>query len=547
MNRKPLTILLAALGLATALGAAAQPIPHLKKHGTATHLIVDGKPLLILGGELGNSTASDLKYLERQWPVLKTIGINTVLAPVEWDQIEPQQGVYDFKPLEGLIRQAEANHLKVVLLWFGAWKNSTSSYTPPYIKHDYQTYSKTQDNKGVPQDILSPYDPDTLKADQRAFGALMAHLKAFDQRHTVVMVQVENEIGMLPVVRDYSPQAQAAFNGQVPKALIDYLQQHKATLHPYVRDVWAAKDYQTAGTWSQVFGDSTEAQEIFQAWGFTEFANALTRAGKAAYNLPMYVNVALNRPDQKPGQYPSGGPLPHLFDIWKAGGPDIDLIGLDAYFPNYTHWADQFKRPDNPVFVPEANQAGKTDAGANAFYTLGELEGIGFGPFAIELLPNPATDPLTDAYRVLRQVAPLVLANQGQGTMRGFKAPLSVEGVPDETPRTFELGGYKFTVSMVDSRTPKNTQDIGAHGGLIIQTGKDEFLAAGRGVIVRFADAAETSGYRVGIEQIVDGEFVDGKWVGGRWLNGDESGQGRYLRLPPNKFGIQKIKIYRYK
>jgi len=547
MIRKPLTILLAALGLATALGAAAQSIPHLKKHGTATHLVVDGKPLLILGGELGNSTASDLKYLERQWPVLKTIGINTVLAPVEWDQIEPQQGVYDFKPLEGMLRQAEANGMKVVLLWFGAWKNSTSSYTPPYIKRDYQTYAKAQDNKGVPQDILSPYDPDTLQADQRAFAALMAHLKKIDQRHTVVMVQVENEIGMLPVVRDYSPQAQQAFRGQVPKALLDYLQQHQAALHPYVRDVWAAKQYQTSGTWSQVFGDSTEAQEIFQAWGFAEFANRLTRAGKAAYNLPMYVNVALNSPEQKAGEYPSGGPLPHLFDIWKAAGPDIDLIGMDVYYPNYTEWADKFKRPDNPVFVPEANQAGKTDAGANAFYTLGELEGIGFGPFAIELLPNPATDPLTDAYRVLRQVAPLVLANQGQGTMRGFKAPLNAAGVIDETPRTFELGGYQLNVAMVDPRTPKSTQDVAAHGGLIIATGKDEFLVAGRGVVVRFADADGKSGYRVGLEQVIDGEFVDGKWVPGRWLNGDESGQGRYLRLPPNKFGIQKVKVYRYK
>lgn len=537
--------LIAALGFAASLGAVAADAPQLKKQGTATQLFVDGKPLLILGGELGNSTASDLKYLNTHWATFKTIGLNTVIAPVEWDQIEPREGVYDYTPLEGLIQQAEANNMKLVLLWFGAWKNSTSSYAAPYIKHDYATYSRAQDDKGVRLDILSPYDPDNLAANQRVFGALLAHLKKIDKKHTVVMVQVENEPGMLPVVRDYSPQAQAAYRGQVPRALLDYLHAHKTGLHTYVHKGWAARGFKTSGTWAEVFGDSIAAQEIFQAWGYAAYLNQLTKAGKAAYNLPMYVNVALNSPEQKPGEYPSAGPLPHLFDIWKAGGPDIDLIGMDIYYPNYTEWADQFKRPDNPVFVPEANRSGQPDAGGNAFYTLGELDGIGFSPFHIESLPNPATNVLTDAYRVLNQIAPLVLAHQGKGTMRGFKAPLSAAGVVDESPQVFDLGGYHLTVSMVDSRTPKETQDIAAHGGLIMHTGKDEFLVAGRGVIIRFADATN-AGVRVGIEQIVEGEFVDGQWRGGRWLNGDESGQGRYLRLPPDQFGIQKIKIYRY-
>lgn len=545
MKSKRWTIITTLVGALAATVVAAQEIPHLKKQGSATQLIVDGKPLLILGGELGNSTSSDLNYLNRYWPTLKSIGVNTVIATVEWDLIEPREGVYDFASVEGLIRQAEANQVKLVVLWFGAWKNSMSSYAPAYIKRDYKTYAKAQDDKGVAQDILSPFDPDTLKADQRAFSALMAHLKKFDKKHTVVMVQVENEIGMLPVVRDYSAQAQAAFADAVPAQLLDYLQQHKTRLHPHVLAAWASKGFQTAGTWQQVFGDSVEAQEIFQAWGFAVFSNALTKAGKAAYNLPMYINVALKRPDQKPGQYPSAGPLPHLFDIWKAAGPDIDLIGMDIYFPDYINWAHQFKRYDNPVFVPEANRAGQSDAGGNAFYTVGELDGIGFSPFHIETLPSPTSNPLTDAYRVLRQIAPVVLANQGKGTMRGFKAPLSYEGVLDETPRTFDLGGYTLTASMVDSRTPKATQDIAAHGGLIIQTGPDEFLAAGRGVIIRFADAVN-AGYRIGIEHIVEGEYIDGKWVPGRRLNGDESGQGRYLRLPPERFGIQKIKLYRY-
>ena len=548
MNRHRI-ITLAALcaGLATAFTAAAQEYPHLKTQGTATQLIVDGKPMLILGGELGNSTSSDPRYLSRFWPTLKTVGLNTVIATLQWDMIEPEEGVYDFASVNELIRQAEANNVKLVVLWLAAWKNSTSSYAPPYIKREWQKYAKAQDDKGVPVDILSAFDPDTLKADQRAFTALMSHLKATDKNHTIIMVQVENEIGMLPVVRDYGPQAQAAYKDQVPAALTDYLQKNKSTLHPFVRDAWNANGAKASGTWTEVFGDGPVGEEIFQGWGYAVFTEALTKAGKTAYDLPMYINGALNAPDQKPGQYPSGGPIPHMFDIWKAGAPTVDLIGMDVYYPNYVHWVDQFKRPDNPVFVPEANRAGQVDAGGNAFYTLGELDGIGFAPFHIETLPNPSTNPLTEAYQVLDQIAPLVLANQGKGTMRGFKAPLNYEGVLDETPKTFDLGGYTISANMVDPRTPKNTQTIPAHGGLIIATGEDEFLVAGRGVILRFADADKTSGYRVGLEQIVEGEFVNGRWVPGRWLNGDENGQGRYLRLPPEQFGIQKLKVYRYK
>ena len=133
--RKRWTAILATLSMATAFGAAAQDQPHLKTQGTATQLIVDGKPMLILGGELGNSTASDLKYLNGYWQTLKTIGLNTVIAPLEWDMIEPREGVYDFASVDGLIQQAEANKVKLVVLWLAAWKNSTSSYAPPYIKH----------------------------------------------------------------------------------------------------------------------------------------------------------------------------------------------------------------------------------------------------------------------------------------------------------------------------------------------------------------------------------------------------------------------------
>lgn len=526
--------------------AGAAEMPHLQAHGTTKQLVVDDKPFLILGGELANSTASSLDYLNAKWPILKSVGLNTVIAPVEWDQIESQQDRYDFTVLDGMIKQARQNDMKLVLLWFGAWKNSMSTYVPAYVKRDYATYAKAQDDKGQPQDILSPFDPDTLAADARAFSAMMAHLKQTDTAHTVVMIQVENEIGMLPVVRDYSPQAQAAWNGPVPAELIAYLKAHQASLDLYVRSLWEANGLKESGNWPEVFGESIQAQEVFQAWYFAAFANGLARAGKAQYPLPMYVNAALIRPGKTPGQYPSAGPLPHLFDIWKPAGPDIDFLAIDMYFPNFTDWADKFKRPDNPFFIPEANQAGKPEAGANAFYAIGQLDSIGFSPFSIDNIKPENSANLTGAYDVLKQLTPQILAAQGTGKMRGFRPRVSFDGVVDETPQSFVLGSYKFTVSFVDPWTPKDKQDIASNGGLIIQTGDDNFIVAGKGVVVTFEDAAPTK-QAVGIEQIVEGSYVGGVWKPGRWLNGDESHQGRHLKINADGFGIQQLKLYKFR
>ncbi len=534
---------LASLSLLAAAPAVAADIPHLAPHGSTQQLIVDGKPFLVLGGELTNSAASSADYLATTWPPLKAAGLNTVIAPVEWDQIEPQQGHFDFSVADALIKQAHQNNMHVVLLWFGAWKNSMSTYVPPFVKHDYARYVRAQDDKGRPQDILSPFDPETLKADRTAFAALMTHLKQADTDHTVILVQVENEIGMLPVVRDYGPQAQAAWNGQVAPTLIAYLQAHRDTLNSYVRDLWAAQGFKTGGTWAEVFGGSIPAQEVFQAWYFATFANALAQAGKAAYPLPMYINVALNRPGKAPGEYPSAGPLPHLFDVWKAAGPDIDMISIDMYFPDFIDWASKFKRPDNPFFSPEDNQAGLPDAGANAFYAFGELDSMSFSPFAVDTLKPANSGNLTGAYDVLRQLTPQILAAQGTGRMRGFRALVSYDGVASDHPTVFELGGYRFTASYSDKNHPD--QAIGNNGGLIIQTGDNEFLVAGQGVTLTFEDSTDAH-MTVGIEQDIEGKYVDGVWKPGRWLNGDETLEGRHLHLPGDGFTVQKLTLYKF-
>jgi beta-galactosidase GanA len=536
----------ATLLLACAAAQAASTIPYLRKQGTATQLIVDDRPLLMLGGELHNSSASSLAYLDKLWPALKTAELNTVIAPVEWDQIEPVEGRFDFTVLDGMLKQARAHQMHVVLLWFGAWKNSMSSYAPAWVKHDQQRFPRARSRAGVPQDLLSPFDARTLAADTAAYRAMLAHLKQADPQHTVVMVQVENEIGMLPDVRDYSAQADAAFAGPVPAALTAYLAAHQDSLHPALRALWAEHGKRMAGSWAEVFGDSIAAQEIFQAWYYAAFVDSMTAAGKAAYALPAYVNVALNRPGKKPGEYPSAGPLPHLFDIWKAGAPAVDLIAIDTYFPNFADWARLFKRPDNPLFIPEANYAGRSNNGANAFYMVGELDAFGFSPFGIEDIKDGKTESLPQAYRVLRQLTPLINQHQGSGNMRGFKAPVSYDGVVDLLPVKTTMGGYALEVSFVNQWGKTDSAEAETRGGLVIRLADDEFLVAGKGMTVTFSNA-NGDGSVAGIEKLTEGGYDNGVWKEGRWLNGDESHQGRHVRLPADDFSMQRVKLYRYR
>jgi beta-galactosidase GanA len=536
---------LAACAALCAATAHAAPVPTIRSQGSTAQLMVDNQPFLILGGELHNSSASDLAYLQTLWPRLRAAGLNTVIAPVEWDQIEPAEGRYDFHVLDGLLKQARANNMKLVLLWFGAWKNSMSTYAPRYIKQDPARYAKARDRNGVAQDILSPFDPDNLAADQRAFSALMAHLKSVDHQRTVIMVQVENEIGMLPDARDHSPAADSVYNGAVPARLIDYLQANRTRLHPQLKALWEDNGARTAGTWQQVFGASVEAEEVFQAWAFASFTESLTAAGKAAYPLPMYVNAALNRPGKKPGEYPSGGPMPHLFDVWKAGAPSLDVLAMDTYFPDFTMWAKRFQRHDNFLFIPEANNASRPENGANAFYAIGELGAVAFSPFGIDSLTDARTDSMADAYRVLRQITPLIFAHQGKPTMRGFRSTVAYDGSIDTTAQKVTMGGYTIEVGFVDPWIPKDQQTLSAHGGLIIALSNDEFLVAGRGLTLRFQDASGTD--QVGIDRITEGSYVNGAWREGRWLNGDESHQGRHVKLDEKTFGMQRVRLYKYR
>ena len=520
---------LALILVSAALAAHAGP-PRLEKLGSTQQLIVAGKPFLILGGELGNSSASSAEYMRAHWPRLKAMNLNTVLAPVEWDLIEPSEGKFDWSSVDELLRDARAHDLKLVVLWFGAWKNSMSTYVPSWVKRDQKRFPRVKIANRTSVEILSAFSSEVRDADVRAFGAFMDYLKRVDgDKNTVLMVQVENEIGMLPIARERGAVANKLFAGPVPAELLKKNVGAKAA----------------SGTWSQVFGDTDAGQEVFTAWHYARFVEALVVAGKKRYDIPMYVNAALNRTGRKPGEYPSGGPLPHLLDVWKAGAPSLDFLAPDIYFPNFAQLAAKFNRADNMLFIPEANNATNSQGPANAFFSFGELDSLGFSPFSIESLGD-APNALSRSYEVLGQLTPLILENRGKARMAGFRASIEEDGTVSDAPARKVLGGFEFTVSFVDPWTPRDKQTIGDHGGMVIWAGGEDFWFAGQGITVTFKGAGEGPPL-AGIDIAEEGAFdSSGKWLAGRRLNGDQTHQGRHIRLPPGNPQIQKVRLYRY-
>jgi beta-galactosidase GanA len=521
--------------------------PRLQPQGSTQQLLVDGKPFLILGGELGNSSASSAEYLKPHWPRLKAMNLNTVLAPVYWELIEPEEGSFDWSTVDALLRDARAHELKLVILWFGAWKNSMSTYVPSWVKRDTKRFPRAQLQNGTSVEILSAFSKTTLNADARAFAAFMAHLAQNDARdNTVLMVQVENEIGMLPVARERGVVADRAFSEPVPKELLTAVAGRQDGIEPELLERWKKNGAKASGTWAQVFGDDEWGQEVFTAWHYARFVEALVQAGKARYDLPMYVNAALNRTGRKPGEYPSGGPLPHLLDVWKAGAPSLDFLAPDIYFPNFSQLAARYQRADNVLFIPEANNATNPQGPANAFHSFGELDSMGFSPFSIESLGD-APNALSQSYSVFKQLAPLLLENRGRARMAGFRALIHEDGSVVDTPVKATLAGFEFTVTFIDPWTPRDQQTIANHGGLVIHAGGEDFWFAGQGITITFKGAGDGPPL-VGIDVAEEGSFDgQGQWRAGRRLNGDQTHQGRHIRLPPGVPQIQKVRLYRYR
>lgn len=541
----------------------------LHKQGSATQLYVDGKPFVILGGELGNSSASSPADIARIFPKLQRMNLNTVLVPVYWDMVEPVEGNYDFSLIDATLDEARRCGLKVVFLWFGAWKNSMSCYAPSWFKSDYKKYPRAYTSEGKPLEIASAFSENVYQADSRAFKAWLSHLADVDKDGTVLMVQIENEIGMLEDARDYSAAAQREYDKGVPSQLIAFLEKNKKSLHPQLLERWRENGMKRAGSWREVFGDDIYSDEYFMAWNYAAYVERLAREARDILGRPLYVNAAMNSRGRKPGEYPSAGPLAHLKDIWHAAAPTVDILSPDLYDKGFTDWVARYHTSDNPLFIPEIRRFDGN--AAQAYYVIGEHDAIGISPFSIENgSDSPQSTPVR-GYAALRDLMPLLVKYQGKGIMNGFYFD------NDSTERILRHDGLKITANHYftlpwDPRATDGSEWMPV-GGVIIRLAPDEYIIAGTGIVVKFENETESSvkrnlgedgflnagsdrnaapswggGMRAGLAS-VDEVAVnpDGTLRFVRRYNGDETHQGRHVRIGVDDFQVLHVKLYQYK
>ena len=529
----------------------------------------------ILGGELSNSAATSVSDIDEVLPRMKALGLNTVLVPVYWEFLEPVEGQLDFTLVDRTIEVARQQGLKIVPLWFGAWKNSMSCYAPAWFKRDVKRFPRAVTSEGKPLEIASCLSDNVLQADLKAFSALMQRIAEKDpQREVVILMQIENEIGMLESARDHSPLAEKAYRQPVPLALLKAL------------------DIKKQGNWSEVFGTDDYTDEKFMAWHYACYVEHLAKAAKRIHNMPLYVNAAMNSRGRKPGEYPSAGPLAHLADIWKAGAPSIDILAPDIYDTGFKSWVSQYAMPLRPqdggkvknrLFIPESRCC--ENSGVRALYAFGEHQALGFSPFAIDQASPKETESVTQAYNLLSQIFRLktsVVANSSLFTLHSSLNTWGLLFDQDDKERIIDDEGvvmtcrHYFTLPWDPRATDGSTWPEG--GAMLIRLGKYDYLLAGSGVVVDFKTRTEKqqeqqkklgedgfaeagnktsnfksqtskfTGSRLGLLS-VDEVTIDhqGQMQFLRRHNGDQSHQGRHARISVGDWKILHIQLYEYK
>ncbi|MBE6929392.1 MAG: hypothetical protein E7463_03840 [Ruminococcaceae bacterium] len=509
----------------------------LRKENGVTTLYVDGKPFVALGGELHNSASSSTVWMrEKVWPSLRPLHVNSVIATVSWEQIEPEEGVFDFTELDDLIADAGKEGVRLTLIWFGLWKNGTSTYVPEWVKLDRDRYwvcesvsaTRIPSPFGDPSNTISPLCQAAVDADARAYARLMKHIGEVDTEGTVIMMQVENEMGLLGSPRDFSSFANARFAEEIPAEL--------------------AESFGISGTWTEAFG--RDAEEYFMAWYYGRAVETIISAGKKEHDILMYVNAWLQQYPDRPGCYPSGCPIAKMIPLWRIAAPGVCLYAPDIYVQDFEKVAAEYSQLENPLFIPET--ATNINSAASVFLAVCEYNAIGFHPFGIEdiISRDQGVDAamlaalnistaafknegsavyLPASYQVLHSMMHLIIPARGTGHMRGFYHNGFDNGIILE----FE----EYDVHIAYGPTEQGTPPA---GGAVLEVAPNEFYVFGTNFRAWFLPK-KGENCHVQFLRIEEGTFEGETWKRGRILNGDE----HYVGLPFMP-GIMKVKLYKY-
>jgi len=510
-------------------------IPYLEGTGKLTTLVVDGKPFHARSGEIHNSSASSLEYMEaRVWPALRKMHMNCVVAPIYWECVEPEENVFDFTLIDGLIAQARRENVRLVFLWFGLWKNAASTYVPAWVKTDPERfwYAQAAGNKplvfmnGAYLRILSPLCAEAVAADAKAFAAVMRHLREVDDERTVITMQVENEIGVFGTERDYSPAAEAAFEKEIPAAL--------------------AEGLGVQGTWSEAFG--RDAAETFMAWHYGRAVEQIVEAGKAEYPLPMYVNAWLEQAPWKPGLYPSGGPQFKMHKVWRIAAPGVDFYAPDIYVDYYAAVCDEYASDGNPLFIPEVRNT--LDTVAFYLYAVGKHNAMCFAPFGVEDMCGGGEDMDPEVLAALNISADAIKSgNAGLALGEAYEIIAGMEDLIETAHREGRVHGFidynsrsnVIPLPGMDLRFDYHDRRTAAAGGLVLDLGNYEFVVVACNCTLSFSPTDACPGY-LDILSKEEGVFENGVWKRGRILNGDE----QYRHSFGAHAVCQKFKLYPY-
>jgi beta-galactosidase GanA len=514
------------------LGCASAPcigqtLPHFAEKAGRHALIVDGEPFLILGAQTNNSSNYPA-MLPKVWPVIHAIHANTVEIPVAWEQVEPQEGRFDFSWVDTLLAQARQNRVRLVLLWFGTWKNTNPQYTPEWVKSDTKRFPREITPEGKTHWVMSAHGTQTLQADSHAFAAVMRHIRDVDPQHTVIMVQVENETGSYGIPRDFSPAAQRLFAQNIPAELSHRLGK--------------------SGTWSRVFGAT--ADQAFNAWYVGRYVDQVAAAGKAELDLPMYVNASLTDPFTLQGveHGASGGPNWNVIDIWKVAAPHVDVEAPDIYSADqrkYAEYIRDYNRADNPLFIPETGN----DVPFSRFFWLALGNGaIGWSPFGMDATgyfnyPLGAKQLDAETLDAFASKFALIAPMARDWAALAFDHPTAGFAKPQDASDQFAvLGRWKIRSRYglwafgqpewhpEAPSSPNKERPVG--GAAIIQLGPDEFLVAGSDIRLEFALDKPSAGENSQFLDVEEGTFENGRWVMERRWNGDQVDYGLNLTRP---------------